>query len=153
MPNEEKPEITDSEWEVMRVVWALGEVTSKEINQVLQDKKEWKPATTKTFIGRLVKKGMLQTEKSGNRFIYTAAVSEEESLKTLKAGLFHHICSRAVGKTIADLIQEATLSHADIALLEDALQTKKKDAVDEVACNCVPGQCTCRKDHGKNCKH
>ncbi len=153
MPNEEKPEITDSEWEVMRVVWALEEVTSKEISHVLQQKMDWKPATTKTFIGRLVKKGMLQTEKSGNRFIYTAAVSEEDSLNTLKAGLFHHICSRAVGKMIADLIGEATLSHDDIAMLEEILQNKKKDAVDQVICNCVPGQCTCKKDHGMNCRH
>lgn len=153
MPKEEKPEITDSEWEVMRVVWTLKEVTSKEISNVLQDKKDWKPATTKTFIGRLVKKGMLDTEKIGNRFIYTAAVSEEESLKTLKSGLFHHVCSRAVGKTIADLIGEATLSHDDIALLEQTLEYKKKDAVDEIACNCVPGQCTCKKEHGMDCQH
>ena len=153
MPKEEKPEITDSEWEVMRVVWTLKEVTSKEISSVLEEKKEWKPATTKTFIGRLVKKGMLTTEKIGNRFIYRAGVSEEESLKTLKSGLFTHICSRAVGKTIADLIDEATLSHDDIALLQQTLQTKKKDAVDDIACNCVPGQCTCKKDHGMDCQH
>lgn len=31
--------ITDSEWEVMRVVWAQDEVTSKEIIEVLQQKK------------------------------------------------------------------------------------------------------------------
>jgi CopY/TcrY family copper transport repressor len=153
LSNEEKPEITDSEWEVMRVVWTLKEVTSKEISKVLEDKKEWKPATTKTFIGRLVKKGMLHTEKTGNRFIYTAAVNEEESLKTLKSGLFTHICSRAVGKTIADLIAEATLSHDDIALLGEALQKKKKDAVEEIACNCVPGQCNCKKDQGMDCRH
>ncbi|WP_156509898.1 CopY/TcrY family copper transport repressor [Rossellomorea aquimaris] len=153
MPKEEKPEITDSEWEVMRVVWTLKEVTSKEISSVLQEKKEWKPATTKTFIGRLVKKGMLTTEKIGNRFIYRAGVSEEESLKTLKSGLFAHICSRAVGKTIADLIEEATLSHDDLALLEQAIQTKKKDAVDHIPCNCVPGQCTCKKNHGMDCQH
>ncbi|BCB05585.1 CopY/TcrY family copper transport repressor [Bacillus sp. KH172YL63] len=153
MPNEEKPEITDSEWEVMRVVWTLQEVTSKEISAVLQAKKDWKPATTKTFIGRLVKKGMLTTEKIGNRFIYRAGVSEEESLKTLKSGLFTHICSRAVGRTIADLIDEAVLSHEDIALLEQTLETKKKHAVDYIPCNCVPGQCTCKKEHGKNCEH
>ncbi|NMH68999.1 CopY/TcrY family copper transport repressor [Bacillus sp. RO3] len=153
MPEEDKPEITNSEWEVMRVVWTLKEVTSKEISSVLQEKKEWKPATTKTFIGRLVKKGMLTTEKIGNRFIYRAGVSEEESLKTLKSGLFTHICSRAVGKTIADLIEEATLSHDDISLLEQVLEMKKQEAVDRIECNCVPGQCTCKKDHGKNCQH
>jgi CopY/TcrY family copper transport repressor len=151
MTNEEKFEITDSEWEVMRVVWTRTKATSKEIISVLQDKKDWKPATTKTFIGRLVKKGALNTETVGNKFIYTAAVSEEESLKSLKAGLFNHICNTAVGKTIADLIKEATLSHDDIAMIEEILKSKKKDAVDVIVCNCVPGQCHCKENHNMNC--
>jgi CopY/TcrY family copper transport repressor len=151
MTNEEKFEITDSEWEVMRVVWARTKATSKEIINVLQDKKDWKPATTKTFIGRLVKKGALNTETVGNKFIYTAAVTEEESLKSLKAGLFNHICNTAVGKTIADLIKEATLSHDDIAMIEEILKSKKKDAVDVIVCNCVPGQCHCKENHNMNC--
>jgi CopY/TcrY family copper transport repressor len=151
MTNEEKFEITDSEWEVMRVVWTRTKATSKEIISVLQDKKDWKPATTKTFIGRLVKKGALNTETVGNKFIYTAAVSEEESLKSLKAGLFSHICNTAVGKTIADLIKEATLSHDDIAMMEEILKSKKKDAVDVIVCNCVPGQCHCKENHNMNC--
>ena len=151
MTNEEKLEITDSEWEVMRVVWTRKKATSKEIITILQDKKDWKPATTKTFIGRLVKKGALDTETVGNKFIYTAAISEEDSLKSLKEGLFNHICNTAVGKTIADLISEATLSHSDIAMIEEVLKAKKKDAVDEIVCNCVPGQCHCKENHDLSC--
>ncbi len=64
--------ITDSEWEVMRVVWTLNEATSNDIIDVLEKKKDWKPATTKTFIGRLVKKGILETKKQGKRYIYSA---------------------------------------------------------------------------------
>jgi CopY/TcrY family copper transport repressor len=151
MTNEESLEITDSEWEVMRVVWTRKKATSKEIISVLQDKKDWKPATTKTFIGRLVKKGALNTETVGNKFIYTAAISEEDSLKSLKEGLFNHICNTAVGKTIADLILDATLSHGDIAMIEEVLKAKKKDAVDEIVCNCVPGQCHCKENHDMSC--
>jgi CopY/TcrY family copper transport repressor len=151
MTNEERLEITDSEWEVMRVVWTRKKATSKEIINILLEKKDWKPATTKTFIGRLVKKGALDTETVGNKFIYTAAISEEDSLKSLKEGLFSHICNTAVGKTIADLISEATLSHSDIAMIEEVLQTKKKDAVDVIVCDCVPGQCHCKENHDMDC--
>ena len=73
--------ITDSEWEVMRVVWANQEVTSKEIVEILEQKKAWKPARTKTFIGRLVRKDMLKTEKVGNKFIYSTDVSEVDFVK------------------------------------------------------------------------
>ena len=80
--------ITDSEWEVMRVVWANQEVTSKEIIEVLEQKKDWKPATTKTFIGRLVKKEMLNTKKEGNKFLYSTDVNEVDFVKNILMTLF-----------------------------------------------------------------
>jgi CopY/TcrY family copper transport repressor len=141
-------EITDSEWEVMRVVWAQDEVTSKEIIEILQQKKDWKPATIKTFIGRLVKKGMLNTVPEGKMYIYSAAVNENKFIKSSLDGTFKNICDRDVGNTIADLISKATLSFKDIKKIEEVIEMKKKDAVEEVPCSCVPGQCKCQ-DH--NC--
>lgn len=151
MTVEDKVEITDSEWEIMRVVWTLEQAASKEIVEVLQEKKDWKPATTKTFIGRLVKKGVLLAEPHGNKFIYSAAISEAGSVKSATDRLFGQICSRTVGKTIAEMIAKAELSHDDIQLLKRALEAKAPYAVDEVACNCVPGQCKCKEDHHINC--
>ena len=69
--------ITDAEWEVMRVVWANKYVTSRKIRDVLEVEKDWKSATIKTLLGRLVDKGALRTEKDGRRFIYSAVVTEQ----------------------------------------------------------------------------
>ncbi|MFC0301181.1 CopY/TcrY family copper transport repressor [Virgibacillus soli] len=140
--------ITDSEWEVMRVVWAKDQVTSKEIVEILQQKMDWKPATTKTFIGRLVKKGMLHTEAEGKKYIYSANINESEFVKGTLHEVFKNICDKDVGNTIVDLISKATLSFQDIERLEKALEIKKEVAVEEVPCNCIPGQCKC-SDH--NC--
>ncbi|AGC91716.1 MULTISPECIES: CopY/TcrY family copper transport repressor [Staphylococcus] len=144
MQTEIDAKITDSEWEVMRVVWAQDTVTSKEIREILQQKMDWKPATTKTFIGRLVKKGMLHTEKEGNKFIYSANINENEFIKNNLDETFDNICNKDVGSTIVDLISKATLSFQDIENLEKALEMKKKYAVQEIPCSCVPGQCKCR---------
>nr|WP_155982704.1 CopY/TcrY family copper transport repressor [Paucisalibacillus sp. EB02] len=143
--------ITDSEWEVMRVVWAQNKVTSKEIIEVLQQKKDWKPATTKTFIGRLVNKGMLETETEGKKYLYSSKVSEGDIIKSSLNDFYNNICSREVGNTIAYLLSNATLSFKDIDILEKILETKKKDAVEEVPCNCVPGQCKCSEHGYSNC--
>jgi len=143
MAMEEKVEMTASEREVMRVVWTLGKATSKDIVDVLERKRDWKPATAKTFIGRLVKKGILLAEPHGNKYIYTAAISEEASVKTAADRFFEQICHKQAGKTIADMLAGATLSHQDVELLQSVLDEKKKHSVDEVACNCVPGQCNC----------
>ena len=135
--------ITDSEWEVMRVVWAQNKTTSKDIRDIIENKKNWKPATTKTLIGRLVDKGVLNTEKDGNKYIYSTDLKKSDFLKSTLEQTFNNICSKDVGKIIADLISKSTLSFRDIEELEEVLEMKKKNAVDEVQCNCVPGQCNC----------
>ena len=139
----ENVEMTASEREVMRVVWTLGNATSKDIVDVLERKRDWKPATAKTFIGRLVKKGFLLVEPHGNKYIYSAAISENDSVKTAADRFFEQICNKQVGKTIADMLAGATLSHQDVELIQAVLDDKKKHSVDKVACNCVPGQCNC----------
>lgn len=144
---EDKSQITDAEWEVMRVVWTLRQATSKDIIDVLHSKKNWKQATAKTLIGRLVQKGLLETEQDGKRYLYTAVVDETESIKMLEQRLFDRICNKEVGKTIASMISESTLSHNDVELLEETLNRKKSEAVEEVKCNCVPGQCQCKVHH------
>ncbi|MGX7417673.1 CopY/TcrY family copper transport repressor [Carnobacterium gallinarum] len=141
----EKVKISDAEWEIMRVVWSKKQASSQEIVAVLKEKMDWKPATIKTLIGRLVKKEALKTEAAGHRFIYFPRVTEAESVMSATENLFAHVCSKKIGQTIGALIEEATLTHEDIQLLEKLIESKKELAVDEIACNCVPGQCECQE--------
>jgi BlaI family penicillinase repressor len=73
--------ISDSEWEIMRIVWAKAPVTSTVIIGDLEVTKGWMPTTVKTFLSRLVKKDMLQFEKIGRSFYYTSLVSEEKCVR------------------------------------------------------------------------
>lgn len=50
-------DITASEWEVMRVVWAKEQTTSATIIKVLSQEMNWKDSTIKTLIGRLKAQG------------------------------------------------------------------------------------------------
>ena len=133
--------ISDAEWEVMRVVWASGQSTSQEISQVLNGKRGWSPSTVKTLIGRLTSKGYLQARKDARHFIYTTHLEEPESLKLEVEGLLGRICSRKKPKLLAYLIEQTQMVEADLTMLGEVLQNKQ--VVDEVPCDCYPGQCTC----------
>ena len=63
--------ISDAEWEVMRVVWSSGESTSQDIALVLSGKRGWSQSTVKTLLGRLTAKGYLEARKDARRFVYT----------------------------------------------------------------------------------
>ncbi|HFI2475932.1 TPA: BlaI/MecI/CopY family transcriptional regulator, partial [Streptococcus suis] len=52
-----KREISLSEWQVMRVLWAENQLTSRQIVERLIDDMDWNDKTIKTLLNRLVKKG------------------------------------------------------------------------------------------------
>ncbi|WP_034552003.1 CopY/TcrY family copper transport repressor [Carnobacterium funditum] len=139
--------ITDAEWEIMRVAWANESITSREIITVLENKKQWKAATIKTLIGRLVDKGALQTIKNRNKFIYSAAVTEEESVDTYTDDILSRVCNKQSGHVIRNMIADATLSKSDIISLKRLLEQKENTALDVVPCKCVTGQCECNLHH------
>ncbi|UJF16807.1 CopY/TcrY family copper transport repressor (plasmid) [Jeotgalibaca sp. MA1X17-3] len=139
--------ITDAEWEIMRVVWANEAVTSKEIIAILKNKKQWKAATIKTLIGRLVEKGALHTLEEGRKFIYSAAITQEESMDVVTKDVLSRVCNKRKGHVISTMIADTTLSSADIFTLKALLEQKSTMALNEVLCECVSGQCECEEQH------
>lgn len=136
-------EITPSEWEVMRVLWAHGELGSSDIVKVLQKKREWKPTTTKTLLSRLVAKGYVETKEDGNRYLYRPLIAENVAWDSAARDLFSFVCSRDWGEKIAGLIDTRALSVDDITLIEASLERAKLAKVNEIACDCFKGQCSC----------
>jgi len=135
--------ISEAEWEIMRVAWTMKETTSSEIIDVLANKMEWKTATIKTLIGRLVKKDLLKTEKNGRKYIYSPTVNEEETVLDAGHDFLDQICDTKVGHTLAELIKDSAISQGDIEEIEKILTEKKETAPEVVQCNCLPGQCDC----------
>ena len=142
---DKKQHITDAEWEVMRVVWANSEVTSKFVAEVLCEKMNWKQATIKTLLNRLLEKNILKKREIGNKYIYSTDFTEKEVANSYILGTFDKICKTKVGEMIGKVIENSELSFDDLDLILKAVEKKRKTAVKEVLCDCVEGQCNCRE--------
>lgn len=138
--------ISNAEWEIMRVVWTKEETTSSQILEILEQKTDWTASTVKTLLKRLVDKGYLATQRSGKSFLYSALVSEEEAINRQADELFDKFCQRKHTAIIKHLVETTLMTMADINDLQALLLSKKEEALEEVSCNCIPGQCRC-KDH------
>ena len=142
---DKKQHITDAEWEVMRVVWANSEVTSKFVSKVLCEKMNWKQATIKTLLNRLLEKNILRKREIGNKYLYSTDFTEKEVANNYILGTFDKICKTKVGEMIGKVIENSELSFDDLDLILKAVEKKRKTAVKEVLCDCVEGQCNCRE--------
>ena len=72
------PQISEAEYEVMKVVWKHAPISTNEVTDNLTARTSWSPKTIQTLLKRLVNKGALAYEKKGRVFIYTPLVMEED---------------------------------------------------------------------------
>lgn len=105
--------ISDSEWEVFRVVWTNPDCDAHLVSEIFGGSKDWQKSTVKTLLARLVRKGALKTTRVRNKFIYTPTVTEEEVIVSATETLFSHICAKKIGQTIAEMIISCELTSAD----------------------------------------
>lgn len=139
-----KEHISEAEWEVMRVVWANQPVDSKTIITILDEKLTWKPSTVKTLLKRLVDKQFLMTEKNGRGYLYHANYLEKNIIDDNIEELLSRVCDKDEAYLVQSMIKHAKLSKLDLRFLIDQLKKDIDEAPEEITCQCLPGQCTCR---------
>lgn len=111
--------ISDSELEVMRVLWEAGDALPiTDIRQILHDRKGWEATTVKTLVQRLVGKGVLEQEKR-KVFYYRPLVSESEYSDWAVSGMVQRLFRGSTKALVATLVKSDGLSDADLAELRN----------------------------------
>lgn len=137
---EKESTISDSEWEIMRIIWTLETVSSTKIIQELQAKKDWSESTIKTLLRRLVNKNLLNTTKEGRHFVYSAKVNQAQVMIEAAQELLDRMCNMHKGEVILQLLADSPISKSDLAKMKQIIDQKEKTAPEMVPCNCLPGK-------------
>ena len=112
--NKSVEKISDSELEVMRVLWEAGDALPiTEIRRSLQSSKGWKATTIKTLVQRLCAKGVLAQEKR-NVFYYSPLVSEQEYNDWATGDLIRRLYRGSAKELVAALVRSDGLSKSDV---------------------------------------
>ena len=130
-------QISDAEWQVMKIIWMQGEQTSTDLIRVLAERFDWSKSTIQTLLARLVEKECLTRKKEGKFFVYSALLTLDQSRDLLVQDIKDKVCSRRIKNLLADLIVECDFTLADLEDLEAVISEKKFSAVTEVRCNCM----------------
>ena len=130
-------QISDAEWQVMKIIWMQGEQTSTDLIRVLAERFDWSKSTIQTLLARLVEKECLTRKKEGKSFVYSALLTLDQSRDLLVQDIKDKVCSRRIKNLLADLIVECDFTLTDLADLEAVISEKKARAVAEVKCNCM----------------
>ena len=111
--------ITDSELEVMRVLWdAKTPLPVAEIRKALFHKTGWEDSTAKTLLYRLLKKGVVAQEKR-EVYYFSPLVSEDEYNAYTTQTLIDKLYKGSAKNLIASFLSSRKLTDEDIAELRD----------------------------------
>jgi BlaI family penicillinase repressor len=117
------PRISETEWEIMRIVWSRQPVTAADIIADLQkEDSSWHPVTAKTLLNRLVKKGALGYEQQGRAYLYSALVTERDCVASVSRSFLDRVFGGSVATMFAHFVDSRKLSGKQVRELKQALE-------------------------------
>ena len=115
------PQISEAEFEVMKIVWKYAPISTNEITEKLLQTTSWSPKTIQTLIKRLVTKGALTYEKQSRVFVYTPLVKEQEYIGAESSSFLSRFYDGDITAMVSSYLENDKLSPEEIRSLRALL--------------------------------
>jgi BlaI family penicillinase repressor len=119
-------ELFESEWAILQVVWEREPCAAPTVQEVLRESKGWAYTTVKTLMDRMVRKGLLQTERVRNLYLYRSAVTRAQAQRNELLRTARRAFDGALTPMMQFLIESERLSEEDYRHLEHLIQNRKR---------------------------
>ncbi len=110
----ELPQISEAEFEVMKIVWKHAPISTNEITDKLLQTTSRSPKTIQTLIKRLVTKGVLAYEKQSRMFVYTPVVKKSEYIGQKSNSFLKRYYNGEIPAMVSAFIENDRLSETDV---------------------------------------
>jgi BlaI family transcriptional regulator, penicillinase repressor len=116
------PKISDTEWEIMRIVWAQHPITAADIiARLTADDSSWHPKTARTLLARLVEKKALDYEERGRSYVYEPRVTEAECVAAASGSFVERVFGGSLKPMLAHFIEQRQLTREELDELQALL--------------------------------
>ena len=118
-------ELTEAEWAIIQTVWENEPCAAPTIQEELEADKNWHYSTIKTLMDRMVKKGLLTTERFHNLKLYRSAITKVQAQKGEIMRTVKRAFDGALTPMMQFLLDEQNLSQKQLAELESLIRKKR----------------------------
>jgi BlaI family penicillinase repressor len=117
------PRISETEWEVMKIIWAKAPCSAGEIIEALSRKDPtWHPKTVKAFLSRLVRKKALGFRKEGRAYLYRPLVEEKDCVDLVSESFLERVFGGSLKPMLVHFVERKKLSEEEIRELRRLLK-------------------------------
>ena len=115
------PQISEAEFEVMKVIWKYAPISTNEVTEKLTQTTEWSPKTIQTMLKRLVTKKALTYEKQSRVFVYTPLVPETEYIRQESNSFLNKYYNGNIVSMLTSYLEDDKLSKTELDTLRHLL--------------------------------
>ena len=119
---------TESELEILRVLWDKGTATVREVHEVLSEHKDAGYTTTLKLMQIMFEKGIVKRDDSNKTHIYKANISKESTQQQLVGKMINNL----FGGSSTQLVMQALGNHApnkaELEEIQQLLNNLKKES-------------------------
>src|SRR5690606_11677762 len=108
----------------MNVVWRDQPVEATRVVDELATEHGWSAATIKTMLHRLTKKGALAFDRDGKRYLYSATVDRDTTVRQASRSFLDRVFGGAWAPALLHLVEHSKLNEAEVAELRRLLDDK-----------------------------
>ena len=118
--------ISDAEHAVMEALWDESPLSAVDVCERVCKERDWSMPTVKTLLGRLVAKGVVETQPDGRRFLYTPLVARADYVGSESRRLVERLFGGRAAPLIAHLAENEALTDEDLAEIEELLKELRR---------------------------
>ncbi len=117
------PRISETEWEIMRVIWGRSPITAADIiAELTTQDPTWHPVTAKTLLNRLVRKGALGFEQQGRVYLYRPLVDQQTCITAVTRSFLDRVFGGSLGLMVAHFVDQKGLTPKQARELRKAVE-------------------------------
>lgn len=121
-------QIYAGEWKIMEYLWAESPRTLMQIVHAMAQEVGWAKSTVVTMVSRMEAKGLVRYETGGRAKRIYPAVGRDEAMRAEADGLINKAFGGSAGLLMASLLQNRSLSRAEIDELYALLKQAEEDS-------------------------
>ena len=122
-----KNNISNLEWEILRIIWSKEKICVKEMLEFLSDQNKRAYTTIQTYMERMVEKGFLSKEKIGLVNFYSSIVKEKNLINKEISKFIQNVFAGSYSNFASYLFDSNKLEHKDIEIIKKMIDEKEKN--------------------------
>lgn len=107
------PQISESEWEVMKALWDVSPTTVNQLAERLAAEHQWHPKTVRTMLTRLQRKGAVGNRVIDGIYHYYPVVSRENCTQQAAESFVDRVFGGTLAPMIAQLVDRRPLTEQE----------------------------------------